>query len=88
MLGVKAALQSLAQLGQLGAQPALGQLGEDRGVRRAGDERVQHPASGDTEDVRGDAVQLDGGVLEDLVQPVGLALSVLDLGLAITRQVA
>ena len=30
----------------------------------------------------------DVGVLEDLVQPVGLAWAVLDLGLAITRQVA
>ena len=40
----------------------------------AGDQRVEHRAPGLAEDVRGDAVELDAGVLERLVQPVGLAL--------------
>ena len=37
---------------------------------------------------RGDAVELDAGVLQHLVQPVGLALALADLRLAIAGQVA
>ena len=55
-------------------------------VGRAGDERVEHRAPGHAEDVGGDAVELDAGVLERLVQPVGLALALGDLRLAIARQ--
>ncbi len=36
---------------------------------------------------RGDAVELDPGVLQDLVQPRGLALALSDLRLAIAGQV-
>ena len=70
------------------AQPALGQLGEHLGVGGAGDERVEHRAAGHAEDVGRDAVELDPGVLERLVQPVGLARALLDLRLAIAGQVA
>jgi hypothetical protein len=38
-------------------------------------ERVEHRPAGRAEDARGDAVELDPGVLEDLVQPGGLALA-------------
>ena len=69
---VEAALQRLAQRRDLLAQPALGQLGQHLGVGRPGDERVEHRAARDAEDVRRDAVELDAGVLQHLVQPVGL----------------
>ena len=84
--GLKAALERLAQGGELGAQLALGQIGEHLRVGRAGHERVEHRAPGGAQDVGGDAVvELDAGVLQRLVQPVGLALALGDLGLAIAR---
>ena len=67
---------------------ALRELGEHLGVGRALDQRVEHRPAGDAEDVGRDAVELDPGVLERLVQPVGLALALLDLRLAIPGQVA
>ena len=75
VLGVEAALERLAQRRQLLAQLPFGELGEHRRVGRARDERVEHRPAGLAEDVGGDAVELDPGVLEDLVQPVGLALA-------------
>ena len=87
VMGVEAALQRLAQRRELRAQPALGEVGEHLGVGRARNERVEHRPAGLAEDVGGDAVELDAGVLERLVQPVGLALALRDLRLAIPRQV-
>jgi hypothetical protein len=57
------------------------------GVGRALHERVEHRATRDAEDVRGDAVELDPRVLQDLVQTVGLALTLSDLRLAVAREV-
>jgi hypothetical protein len=64
------------------------ELGQHRRVGRAGQERVEHRPPGDAEDVAGEAVELDPGVLEDLVQPVGLTLTFPDLRLAVAVQVA
>jgi len=72
--------------GDLGSQPALGKIGQDLRVGGAGDERVEHRAPGRAEDVGGDAVELDAGVFQRLVQPVGLALALGDLRLALPRQ--
>ena len=86
---VEAALQRLAQRRDLLAQLALGQVGEHLGVGRA--RRPARRASRGPDSPRmsrGDAVELDAGVLQRLVQPVGLALALLDLRLAIARQVA
>ena len=44
--------------------------------------------TGGAENVAGNAVELDPGVLHRLVQPVGLTLALLDLGLVIPSQVA
>jgi hypothetical protein len=63
---MEAALERFAQRGQLSAQPALGELGERDRVGGGGHERVEHRASGEPEDVGGDAVELDAGVLERL----------------------
>ena len=41
-------------------------------VAGAADQRVEHPTAEDTENVGGDTVELDTGVLERLMQPVGL----------------
>src|SRR3954466_7344860 len=54
----------------------------------AGDQRVEHVAPGLAHHVRCDAVELDAGVFERLVQPVDLAGALLDLRLAIAREVA
>ena len=86
MQAIKAPLQRVPERGQLLAQPALGQVGEHFGVGRARDERVEHQAARDAEDVRGDAIELDVGVLQRLVQPIGLALALGDLRLAIAGQ--
>ena len=83
---LEATLQGFAQRGDLGAQPALGEVGQHLGIGGAADERVEHRATGDAEDVGRDAVELDPGVLKRLVQPVGLALALLDLGLAIASE--
>jgi len=83
---VKAPLQRVLERGELLAQPAPGEVGEHVGIGGARDERVEHRAARDTEDVRRDAVKLDAGVLQRLVQPVGLTLALGDLRRAIPRQ--
>jgi hypothetical protein len=85
---VEATLERLFERGQLLAQPAFGELGEQLGVGRAMHERVEHRAARDAEDVARDAIELDPGVLQRLVQPVGLPGTFLDLRLAIPGQVA
>jgi hypothetical protein len=76
---LEATLQCLLQRRDLLAQLAAGQLGEHLGVGRAGHERVEHRAAALAEDVGGDAVELDAGVLRRLVQPLRLALALGDL---------
>jgi len=83
---VEAPLQRLPELGELGPQAPLGQLGEDLGIGGAGAERVEHRPSRDREDVGREAVELDVGVRERVVQAVGLALALGDLGFAIARE--
>ncbi len=78
---VEVALQRLAQRGDLLAHLAAREVGQDHRVGRAGHERVEHVAPGLAEDVRGDTVELDAGILERLGQPVDLALALLDLRL-------
>jgi hypothetical protein len=72
---IKATLERFAQRCDLRAHPALGQIGQDLGVSRARNERVEHRPPRDAEDVGGDAVELDPGVLERFMQAIGLALS-------------
>jgi DNA anti-recombination protein RmuC len=76
---LEAALQRLAQRWELLAQLAASQLGEHVGVGRAGDQRVEHRAAALAEDVGRDAVELDPGVFQRLVQPLRLALALGDL---------
>jgi hypothetical protein len=51
VVGSEAPLERFAQGGELGAQSALGQLGQHVRVGRARDERVEHAAAGQAEDV-------------------------------------
>ena len=83
---LEATLERLAQRRELGSQPALREVGEHLGVGGALAERVEHRPAGDAEDVARDAVELDPGVLQRLVQPVGFALALFDLRLAIPGQ--
>jgi hypothetical protein len=86
VVGLKAALERFFELGELLAQKALGEVGEHLGIGGAGHQRVEHRPPGDAEDVGGDAVELDAGVLQRLVQPVRFALTLSDLCLAVPRQ--
>jgi hypothetical protein len=72
---LESSLKRLAQRRDLRPHPALGKIGEDRRVGRPRYERVEHRAARPAKDVGGDAVELDAGVLERLVQPVRLPLT-------------
>jgi hypothetical protein len=48
-------------------------LGQHLGVTLAGDHGLDHLSAGDPEHVRDRGRQLDLGVFEDLLQPLGLA---------------
>jgi hypothetical protein len=83
---LEAALQRLTQRRDLRPQLPLGQVGEDLGIGRSLNERVEHRPAGHPEDVGRDAVKLDPGVFQRLVQPVRFTLTLSDLGLAIPGQ--
>jgi hypothetical protein len=79
VLGAEAnTLERLDQRRGLGLQPALRQGGQRLRVALAGDQRVEHQPARDAEDVGGDAVELDPGVLQALVQPVDLLRALAD----------
>lgn len=88
VMAVEVTLQRLLECGDLLAHLPPREIGQDLGVGLAGDERVEHVAPGLAENVRGHAVELDPGVLQRLVQAVDLALALLDLRLAIAREIA
>ena len=71
----------------LGSHPALRVLGEHPRVALAGDERVEHEARRLAGDVRDHAVQLDAGVLEQVLQPLNFAGPLLRQRGAVPRQV-
>src|SRR5277367_23465 len=64
--------QRLGQCRDLGPQSAFGQIGQCGGVVVSSNQRLQHGASGDTEDVGGDGGQFDTRVFEQLLQPLHL----------------
>jgi hypothetical protein len=80
------AFERLPEQRDLLAQLASGEVGEQLGVGGAVAERVKHRPTRDSKDVGRDAVELDPRVLERLVQPVGLALALLHLRLAVAGQ--
>ena len=64
--------QRLGQFRDLRAESTLGQVSQRGGVVIPDDECLEHQPAGDTEDVRGNRGQLDPGVLEQLLQSLGL----------------
>jgi hypothetical protein len=88
VMGAEAPLQRPAQLRDLGSHPGACQLGEGVGVADAGDERFEHLPGRHPEDVGDHRVQLDPGVLEQLLDPLGLPGAFLDQLLAVAGQVA
>jgi len=66
VVGLKAALKRLPQRRELRSQLAFGQIGQHLRVAGPGDERVEHRAARDAEDVSRDAVELDAGALQRL----------------------
>ena len=88
MVGGEAAVERLAERGDLLAQRALGELGQHVGVVGAGDQRVEHPAGGHAEHLGRDRRQLDPGVLQGLLDALDLAGAFLDLRLAVADEVA
>jgi hypothetical protein len=83
----KPASQRLAELGELAAQPALGQLGQHLGVALPGDQGGQHRPTRHAQDVGGDRVELDAGVLQGLLDALTLRGVGLDEPLAVTGQI-
>ena len=80
--------QRLPQRRQFRAQLATRQLGQHLRRRGARDQRLQHGSPGHAQDVRRHRRELDPGVLQHLVKPVGFPLPLLDQSLAIAREVA
>ena len=78
MMLAEAAPQGLAQLRELGPQPALGQLGQHAWVAFASDQGRKHRPARDAEDVGGHRVQFDASVLEGLLDPLALRAVGLD----------
>ena len=88
VMGIEAPLQRPAQLRDLGSHPGACQLGKGVEVADAGDERFEHLPGRHPEDVGDHRVQLDPGVLEQLLDPLGLPGAFLDQLLAVAGQVA
>jgi hypothetical protein len=62
--------EGLFQHGDLGAHAAPGQLREHLRVPLPGDQRCEHVAAGDPEDVGDDRADLDAGVFQELLGPL------------------
>ena len=80
--------QRRLQFGDLPPQSALGQIGQRRRIRLALDQRLQHGPGRDALDIRGHRRQLDVGVLQDLLQPVGGRAALAQQASAIPGEVA
>jgi len=88
MVRPEATGKGLAQLRELLAQLAAGQVGQQRRIRGAGYQCHQHRATRYTQRVGGHAGELDAGVLQNLVQPIGGSRALFGQALAITGEVA
>jgi hypothetical protein len=64
-----AAAERLDELGPLLARGAVGERGESDRIVHAGDERSEHRAPTDAQDIGEDTRHLDVGVLQDLLDP-------------------
>ncbi len=64
--GEEGAVQGLGQPGGPGAHPAAGQFRQDRGVRLAGDDGLEHGAAGDAADVADARRELQAAILRQL----------------------
>ena len=82
MGGSETTFEGRAELGQLLAQQPLGQIGQDFGILGAGDQRHEHGPPRSSQDVRSHRREFDAGILEHLVEPLGVT----HIGLA-TRDV-
>src|SRR2546426_9910541 len=87
VMGTKAPGQGLAQRRELATQCATRQIGQDVGIVGALREGVEHGAPGDPEDITGHRRQLDAGVFEHLLEPIGLAGVLADQRGAIAREI-
>ena len=84
----EASSQRFAQLGKLLAQRAFGERGERVGIAFAGDQRREHRPARDSEDVRGDRIELDARVFEDFLHPLLFRGVGLDQSLAIAGEIS
>jgi hypothetical protein len=71
-----------------GPHAGAGHLGQQLGVAHPSDERVEHLARGLPQRVGHPGVELDAGVLEQLLDPLSLCRAALGELLAITGEVA
>ena len=88
VVGSETALQRGPERRQLRPQLALGEVRQRLGIRLALAERPQHRLTGGAERTARHRGQLDVGVLEHLLQAVGLAAPLPGQRLAIARQIA
>jgi hypothetical protein len=78
----------LAQFRELLAQLAASQVGQQRRIRGASYQCHKHRATRYSQHVGRDAGELDAGILQHLVQPIGGSGALLGEALAITGEVA
>jgi hypothetical protein len=83
-----AAAQRCLQFVWRGFDPAVGQGRQSAGVGFAGDQRFDHPTTGQTHDVGDDRVELDVGVLQRLLQALDVAAALAHQLLAGAQQAA
>jgi len=88
VMGGDAAGERLRERRALPPQTPLGELRHLRGRLVAGDERLDHGARRDPEDLGGDTAELDVRGLKDLLQSIGLLRPVLDQPLPVAHDVA
>jgi hypothetical protein len=82
------ALERLTQRRELLAQLPPGQLGQHLRIGGPTHQCLQHRPARDSQHVGGHTAQLDPGVLQHLVQPLGLTGALIDQRLAVAGQVA
>jgi hypothetical protein len=88
VVGTETSFHGPPQLRDLRPHPGPRQPGEGIDVADTGDQRFEHLPGGHAQDVRDHRVQLDPGVLEQLLDPLGLSGALLDQLLAVPGQVA
>src|SRR5271167_4150102 len=82
------AAQRFTKLLGRGLDPPIGKIGQPFGIALAGNQRLDHRATGKPDDVRDDRVELDVGILQRLLKVLDMAASFANQLLAGAQQAA